>query len=216
MQETLDFRDPEWVAEKLNLDKNAVYRYLNDGLLPGMQLGRKWLISESNLAEFLKAEQRRQTQERRLASESHGFTLWSDRTQRSLEMARDEALGRNHNYIGTEHILLALAAEPGNSALAVLTRIGVDPNDLVAELNRVVPAGTDAVHGAIGLTPRARKAIELATAEAERLNHSQIGCEHLLLGLVAENDGVAAGVLKGLGVSIESARAHAAALAQDQ
>ena len=61
LKEILDFRDPEWVAEKLNIDKNAVYRYLNDGMLPGMQLGRKWLISESSLAEFLKAEQRRQT-----------------------------------------------------------------------------------------------------------------------------------------------------------
>jgi ATP-dependent Clp protease ATP-binding subunit ClpC len=91
----------------------------------------------------------------------------------------------------------------------------VDPDKVVAEVNRVVPAGTTAVDGAIGLTPRARKAIELATAEAERMNHSQIGCEHLLLGLISENDGVAAGVLKSLGVAIEPARVQVAALAQE-
>jgi excisionase family DNA binding protein len=215
MQETLDFRDPEWVADTLNIDKNAVYRYLNEGLLPGLQLGRKWLISESSLAEFLKAEQSRQTQQRRLSSESNGFSQWSPRMQRALEAARDEAVRRKHNYIGTEHILLALAAEPNNDASTVLARMEVDPDKVVAEVNRVVPAGTTAVDGAIGLTPRARKAIELATAEAERMNHSQIGCQHLLLGLISENDGVAAGVLKSLGVAIEPARVQVAALAQE-
>lgn len=215
MQETLDFRDPEWVADTLNIDKNAVYRYLNEGLLPGLQLGRKWLISESSLAEFLKAEQSRQTQQRRLSSESNGFSQWSPRMQRALEAARDEAVRRKHNYIGTEHLLLVLAAEPNNGASTVLARMEVDPDKVVAEVNRVVPAGTTAVDGAIGLTPRARKAIELATAEAERMNHSQIGCEHLLLGLISENDGVAAGVLKSLGVAIEPARVQVAALAQE-
>lgn len=215
MQETLDFRDPEWVADTLNIDKNAVYRYLNEGLLPGLQLGRKWLISESSLAEFLKAEQSRQTQQRRLSSESNGFSQWSPRMQRALEAARDEAVRRKHNYIGTEHLLLVLAAEPNNGASTVLARMEVDPDKVIAEANRVVPAGTTAVDGAIGLTPRARKAIELATAEAERMNHSQIGCEHLLLGLISENDGVAAGVLKSLGVAIEPARVQVAALAQE-
>jgi len=65
MADALDFRDPDWVAEQLNIDKNAVYRYLNEGLLPGLQLGRKWLISESSLVEYLKAEEKRQTQARR-------------------------------------------------------------------------------------------------------------------------------------------------------
>ncbi len=212
--ETVDFRDPEWVAEKLDLDKNAVYRYLNDGLLPGMQLGRKWLISESSLAEFLKAEQRRQTQERRLAAE--GFASWADGTRRVIEAARDEALRRKYDYIGTEHILWALATDSGNGAGAVLDRLSVDRSQLVAEIDGLIPARTAPVPGAIGLTPRAKRAAELAAEEAARAGDSQTGSDHLLLGLIAEGESLAASTLKGLGVTLEAAREQVAVLAQER
>ena len=211
--ETVDFRDPEWVAEKLNLDKNAVYRYLNDGLLPGMQLGRKWLISESSLAEFLMAEQRRQTQERRLAAE--GFASWADGTRRAIEAARDEALRRKYDYIGTEHILWALATDSGNGAAAVLDRLSVDRSQLVAEIDGLIPPRTAPVPDAIGLTPRAKKAVELAAEEAARLSHSQLDCDHLLLGLIAEGENLSARLLTGLGVTLESARDRVIAIAEE-
>jgi excisionase family DNA binding protein len=207
MPETLDFRDPEWVAEKLNLDKNAVYRYLNEGLLPGMQLGRKWLISESSLAEFLKAEQRRQTQTRRLISESHQFESWSERLRAALEAARDEALVRNDGYIGTEHLLWALVSDATNAAAAMLQKLRVDRQQILEAIDAAVaPGHARPGSGPIGLTPRAKRALELASAEAETMNHNRVGCEHLLLGLLAEGESVAASILTGLSVTLASAR----------
>jgi excisionase family DNA binding protein len=208
MSQTLDFRDPEWVAEQLNVDKNAVYRYLNDGVLPGMQLGRKWLISESTLAEFLKAEERRQTAERRLASTEDPGEGFTPRARAALAGAQDEALRRNHTWIGTEHVLLALVADPDNRAVELLAAMDVQQPAVVAAVEFVIGKYTAsaATAGSIGLTPRAKKALELAVAEANNLNHGQVGCEHLLLGLIAEGDGIAAAVLKSLNVTLEAAR----------
>ena len=207
MPEQLDFRDPEWVAEQLNIDKNAVYRYLNDGVLPGLQLGRKWLISESTLVEWLKAEERRQTQERQLAFRGPGVLRYTARASRALEMAREDALARNHNFIGTEHLLSALlAASNPNAGAALIERMGAGRDLLLAAIGAASPDGTVEVEGPFGLTPRAKKAIELATTEADALNHQHIGCEHFLLGLLAQGDGIAAVVLKEFGITLEKAR----------
>jgi excisionase family DNA binding protein len=211
MQETLDFRDPEWVAEKLNLDKNAVYRYLNEGALPGIQLGRKWLISESSLAEFLKAEERRQTEERRQVAASDFPAV-----QRLTNAARDEAIRRQHNWIGTEHLLLALAADSDNAAVLLLSRLTVESSAVVAAVELLISPGATPVAGAIGLTPRAKKALKLADAEAERLNHSRVGLAHVLLGLIAQGDGIAAQALKSVGVTLEAARGEAGKLATEE
>jgi excisionase family DNA binding protein len=214
MPETLDFRDPEWVAEQLNIDKNAVYRYLNEGVLPGMQLGRKWLISESTLAEFLKAEERRQTAERRLANTEGPGEGFTPRARAALAAAQDEALRRNHNWIGTEHLLLALVADPDNRAVALLAAMGVETAAVTGALEFVIGKydPPTAPAGSFGFTPRAKKALDLAVAEAGSLNHGQVGCEHLLLGLLAEGDGIAAAVLKGLSVTLDPAREKLAAL----
>src|SRR3990172_2583045 len=99
---SLDYRNPEWVAKRLGIEKNTVYRYLNEGTLPGLQLGRKWLISEASLAEFLKHQEAEQT-ERRRDEAQEGAILPSDgflrkllrrateRTERALRLAREEA-----------------------------------------------------------------------------------------------------------------------------
>jgi excisionase family DNA binding protein len=218
MPDTLDFRDPEWVAEQLNIDKNAVYRYLNDGTLPGMQLGRKWLVSESTLAEFLKAEERRQTAERRLSQSQDPGPGFTPRARAALAAAQDEAIRRNHNWIGTEHILLGIVADPANRGVALLAAMGVEPPAVVEGLEFVIGKFADitAAAGAIGLTPRAKKVIELSAAEAASTNHGQLGCEHLVLGLLAEGDSIGANVLKGLGVTLEAAREQLAALAEPE
>jgi excisionase family DNA binding protein len=206
LPETLDFRDPEWVADQLNIDKNAVYRYLNEGYLPGIQLGRKWLISESSLAEFLKSEERRQTQERRLAVENEGFTLGTERMRRALRAARDHARDRNHNYIGTEHLLWAVTSDSTCLAACVLDAIGVDRQVLLAEIARIVPDGTEPVTSEIGLTPRGKKALDLAVKQAGTLNHSYVGTEHLLLGLLEEGDGISAKLLQAQNLTLEALR----------
>ena len=95
----------------------------------------------------------------------------------------------------------------------LLDAIGVDRNELVAEIDRIIPAGTTPVPGAIGLTPRAKKAAALAAEEAARTSQAQVGCEHLLLGLIAEGESLSAGLLEGLGVTLESSRDQVTAIA---
>jgi excisionase family DNA binding protein len=214
MPDTLDFRDPEWVADQLNIDKNAVYRYLNDGTLPGMQLGRKWLISESTLAEFLKAEERRQTSERRVATTQDPGEGFTERARAAMAAAQDEAIRRNHNWIGTEHLLLALVADPDNRAVALLAAMNVEPPAVLASVEFVIGkfAAAPSAPGSFGLTPRAKKSLQLAVEEAGKLDHGQVGCEHILLGLLAEGDGIAANVLQSLGVTLDAAREQVTAL----
>src|SRR5204863_869844 len=114
----------------------------------------------------------------------------------------------NHNYIGTEHLLLGLVREGEGVAAKVLSNLGVELNKVRSAVEFIIGRGDRAVLGEIGLTPRAKKVIELAVDEARRLNHHYIGTEHLLLGLVREGEGIAAGVLESLGVNLERVRAE--------
>jgi ATP-dependent Clp protease ATP-binding subunit ClpC len=138
------------------------------------------------------------------------FEKFTERARRVLTLAQEEALRFNHNYIGTEHILLGLVREGEGVAAKVLANLGVDLNKVRSAVEFIIGRGDKAVTGEIGLTPRARKVIELAVDEARRLGHHYIGTEHLLLGLVREGEGIAAGVLESLGVSLEKVRAEVA------
>ncbi|MYF23201.1 MAG: ATP-dependent Clp protease ATP-binding subunit, partial [Chloroflexi bacterium] len=111
-------------------------------------------------------------------------------------------------YIGTEHLLLGLVREGDGVAAKVLSNLGVELTKVRSAVEFIIGRGDRAVLGEIGLTPRAKKVIELAVDEARRLNHHYIGTEHLLLGLVREGEGIAAGVLESLGVNLERVRAE--------
>ncbi|HEU4783042.1 MAG TPA: Clp protease N-terminal domain-containing protein, partial [Ktedonobacterales bacterium] len=121
-------------------------------------------------------------------------------------LAQDEAQRFNHNYIGTEHLLLGLVREGDGVAAKVLANLGVELNKVRSAVEFTVGRGDRPVRSEVGLTPRAKKVMELAVDEARRLNHHYIGTEHLLLGLIREGGGIAAGVLESLGVSLERAR----------
>ncbi len=136
------------------------------------------------------------------------FDKFTERARRVLTLAQEEAHRFNHNYIGTEHILLGLVREGEGVAAKVLGNLGVELNKVRSAVEFIIGRGDRTVLGEIGLTPRAKKVIELAVDEARRLNHSYIGTEHLLLGLVREGEGIAAGVLESLGVNIERVRAE--------
>ena len=123
-----------------------------------------------------------------------------------LSLAQEEAQRFNHNYIGTEHLLLGLVREGDGVAAKVLSNLGVELNKVRSAVEFIIGRGDRIVLGDIGLTPRAKKVIELAVDEARRLNHHYIGTEHLLLGLVREGEGIAAGVLESLGVNLEKVR----------
>ena len=171
-----------------------------------MQLGRKWLISESSLAEYLKGEERSQTQDRKMMTEQDRFRHFSDSAKAVLAGAMDEAVKRNHNYIGTEHLLVALVASPATVLAATLKNADIDASAVRRAVDEIVLPGTDPVTGPIGLTPRAKRAIELAVEEAADMSAAEVECAHLLLGLVTEREGISANVLRRLGATLESLR----------
>jgi ATP-dependent Clp protease ATP-binding subunit ClpC len=134
------------------------------------------------------------------------FDKFTERARRVLTLAQEEAQRFNHNYIGTEHLLLGLVREGDGVAAKVLSNLGVELNKVRSAVEFIIGRGDRQSTGEIGLTPRAKKVIELAVDEARRLSHSYIGTEHLLLGLVREGEGIAAGVLESLGVNLERVR----------
>ena len=137
---------------------------------------------------------------------SSRFEKFSERARRVLTLAQNEAQRFNHNYIGTEHILLGLVGETEGVVARVLKNLGIDLEKVRAAVEFIIGRGEKPVTGEIGLTPRAKKVIELAVDEARRANHSYIGTEHLLAGLLREGEGVASGVLESLGVTLEKVR----------
>ena len=139
---------------------------------------------------------------------SSRFEKFTERARKVLTLAQEEAQRFNHNYIGTEHILLGLVQEGEGVAAKVLSNLGVALDNVRSAVEFIIGRGERAVSGEIGLTPRAKRVIELAVDEARRLNHNYIGTEHLLLGLLREGEGVAASVLESLGVSLDKVRAE--------
>jgi len=134
------------------------------------------------------------------------FEKFSERARRVLTLAQEEAQHLNHNYIGTEHILLGLVREEDGTAAKVLGNLGVGLSKVRASVEFIIGRGEKTSAGETGLTPRARRVIELAIDEARYLTHSYIGTEHLLLGLLREGEGIAAGVLDSFNITLEKAR----------
>ncbi len=131
---------------------------------------------------------------------------FTERAQKALGLFLSKTQRFQHNYIGTEHLLLGLVREGEGVAAKVLSNLGVELNKVRSAVEFIIGRGDRIVPGEIGLTPRVKKVIELAVDEARRLNHHYIGTEHLLLGLVREGEGIAAGVLESLGVNLEKVR----------
>ncbi|HJT63897.1 MAG TPA: Clp protease N-terminal domain-containing protein, partial [Candidatus Limnocylindria bacterium] len=134
------------------------------------------------------------------------FDKFTDRARKVLTLAQDEAQRFNHNYIGTEHLLLGLVREGEGVAARVLENMNVELSKVRQAVEFIIGRGERPVVGEVGLTPRAKRVIELAIDEARRLGHNYIGTEHLLLGLVREGEGIAAGVLESLGVNLDKVR----------
>jgi ATP-dependent Clp protease ATP-binding subunit ClpC len=129
------------------------------------------------------------------------FNRFTERARRVILLAKEEAKRFNHDYIGTEHLLLGLIREGEGVAAAVLMSLGLDPTKIRMEVEKLVQPGSSAsVSGDIPFTPKAKKAIELSMEEARQLGHNYIGTEHLLLGLIKEGEGVASEVLLNLGL----------------
>ena len=135
------------------------------------------------------------------------FERFTDRARKVMALANQEAQRFNHEYIGTEHILLGLVKEGNGVGANVLRNLDVDVKKLRLEIEKLVKSGPDMVTmGKLPQTPRAKKVIEFAIEEARSLNHNYVGTEHILLGLLRESEGVAAQVLMNLGLKLEDVR----------
>ncbi|SRR6266511_2737930 len=135
------------------------------------------------------------------------FDRFNDRAKRVLALAQDEAIRFNHNYIGTEHLLLGLVREGEGVAAHVLDSLGVELSKLRVSVEHIIGRGQERTAPSdITLSPRTKKIIELAIDEARKLGHQHVGTEHLLLGLVREGEGIASNVLASLGVPLEKVR----------
>jgi len=137
------------------------------------------------------------------------FNRFTERARKVILLAKEEAKRFNHDYMGTEHILLGLIREGEGVAAAVLQNLGLSPESIRIEVEKLVqPGPTTLVSGDIPFTPKAKKVIELAMDEARNLGHNYIGTEHLLLGLIREGEGVAAQVFQNLGLGLDKVRAE--------
>jgi ATP-dependent Clp protease ATP-binding subunit ClpC len=135
------------------------------------------------------------------------YERFTDRARKVMQLANQEAQRFNHEYIGTEHILLGLVKEGSGVAANVLKNLDIDLRKIRLEVEKLVQSGPDMVTmGKLPQTPRAKKVIEYAMEEARNLNHNYVGTEHILLGLLREQEGVAAQVLMNLGLKLEEVR----------
>src|SRR6186997_2501870 len=135
------------------------------------------------------------------------YERFTDRARKVMQLANQEAQRFNHEYVGTEHVLLGLVKEGSGVAANVLKNLDVDLRKIRNEVEKIVQAGPDMVTmGKLPQTPRAKKVIEYAIEEARNLNHNYVGTEHLLLGLLREQEGVAAQVLMNLNLKLDEVR----------
>jgi excisionase family DNA binding protein len=213
------------VAGWLRMDVVTVRRLINKGELPAYRVGGEFRFKRSDLEEYLDQQRVPVSREanardlrkmlvdrvKKAASPSilaDSFGRFTTRAKTVLTLAQSEAERLNHNYIGTEHVLLGLIDEGSGVAATVLRDLGVEGETVRKAVERVVGGGKEECQtgGEKGLTPRVKQVLELAVDEARSLGHQYIGTEHLLLGLMREGEGVGARVLRELGVEAQAVR----------
>src|SRR5579859_6295491 len=228
------FMTSEEIAELLHVDPVTIRRLVNKGELSAYRIGADYRFAPSDLQDYLQrqrivahAQHESGTTSsnpldqfgqliRKIIQGKHTtpsgligrFDLFTKRASHVLALAQEEAQRFQHNYIGTEHLLLGLVREGEGIASQVLSNLGIEVDQVRHAIEAIIGRGERIVLGELGLTPRAKKVIELSMDEARRLNHRYIGTEHLLLGLIREGEGIAAGVLESLGVKLDDARAQ--------
>ena len=134
------------------------------------------------------------------------FQRFTDRARTVVVLAQDEARRLDHNYIGTEHILLGLIREGEGVAAKALEALGISLDSVRQQVEQIIGQGQQAPSGHIPFTPRAKNVLQLSLSEARQLGHDYIGTEHILLGLIREGEGVAAQVLVRLGAELDRVR----------
>jgi excisionase family DNA binding protein len=225
------FMTSEEIAELLHVDPVTIRRLVNKGELSAYRIGADYRFAPSDLQNYLQRQRIAAYAQQEAGTGSSNpldpfaqvlrkiirgknttpaelvdrFDRFTKRAHHVLILAQEEALRFQHNYIGTEHLLLGLLREEG-VASQVLRNLGIEGNQVRQAIETIIGKGDRIVLGPYGLTPRAKKVIELSVDEARRLMHQFIGTEHILLGLLREGEGIAAGVLEKFGLRLEQVR----------
>ena len=195
----MDYRDPDWVAEKLGIDKNSVYRFLQDGTLPGLQLGRKWLVSERRLEEWLSAETDRQTRARREAVRSAERVVrrmdhYTADARAALKRAHAEARRYAHEHLDQLHLLLGLAEDGSSAAGRALKSLAVSPPAIRAEMEARLTSGPEPAPRRLARNAEAKRAMRMGSRMALREGNddplSPVGTDHLLSGILLARHGL--------------------------
>ncbi len=193
----------EDLANFLRVDVVTVRRLVLKGELPAYRVGGEYRFIGSEIENYVK----RQRVNGGDVIFKDKFDRFTERARKVLALSQEEAQLFQHNFVGTEHLLLALVREGEGVAAKAMKNLGVVNLEQIRELvGTFVKPGEKQVDGEVGMTNRAKKVIELAVDEARRLNHHYIGTEHLLLGLIREGQGIAAKVLAKLNIDLEQAR----------
>jgi hypothetical protein len=179
------------IGHELGVTRQAAHQRFGGGRMKALDMGRR--------------RRRRRGAGCEPATEAD-LSMLTDRAQRALSAAQDEALQLGHNYLGTEHLLLGLTTEKQGVAAKTLRALDISAEDVRGRIREIVGAGRGAPSGPIPLTPRSKKVLELARTEAKKLKHNYVGTEHLVLALAAEGEGLAARILVDSGVTMTRLR----------
>lgn len=207
----------EEVAEYLHVDPVTIRRLVNKGELSAYRIGADYRFAPSDIEAYLQ-RQRISSGEGANPELTDMFALhanlmfpfdkFTEQARGVLNFAQHEAQRFHHPYIGTEHLLLGLLDAGENVATQVLRNLGIELSQVRSKVEAIIGRSSQILLGEIALTPRAKKALALSVDEAQRFGHNYIGPEHLLIALIRMEDGIAAGVLTSLGVSLEKVRSQ--------
>jgi excisionase family DNA binding protein len=206
----MDYRDPDWVAERLGVDKNTLYRFLHDGTIPAIQLGRRWLISQERLEGWLAAETENQTRARRDAARSSEATVrrmeqFTADARAALKRAHAEARAAAHERLDTLHLLLGLALDGQSAAGRALKSLGVSVELVRRAIESKLSAGAAPPARRLGRNAQAKRAMRLAARLALKQGDnnplSPVGTDHLLGGVFLARGGLGHELLAGQGIT---------------
>ena len=191
----------EEVAELLRIDPVTVRRLVTRGELVAYRIAGEFRFTTANIESFVESQRVVVN-----TAPKNQFDKFTERSRKVLTLASEEAQQYHHDGVGTEHLLLAIMSEGGGVAAKVLQDLQVPLDEVRKQIEAQHPAGEQASsEGLIGMTAQGKQSIELAVQEALALGHHYIGTEHLLLGLLREEEGLANQVLQKLGVTYEKA-----------
>lgn len=221
----------EEIAELLHVDPVTIRRLVGKGELSAYRIGADYRFAPSDLQEYLLRQRVPARTENKpdatpntpfgqltqlVGKAIHGkqppndrFDRFTRRARSVLNLAQEEARSLQHNYIGTEHLLLGLLREGRGVAAQALSNLGIELQPTRRSVEVIIGRGeSERTSGEVGLTPRAKKVIELAVDEARKLNHHFLGTEHLLLGMIREGEGIAVKIIENMGIQQEQVRAE--------